>query len=399
MKTFRFLSALAAFAVVVGHAEDIPPNLRAENLAAWCIVPFDAKKRGPAERAEMLVELGIKRCAYDWRANHVKEFEEEIRQYQKHGIEFFAFWSEHPDAFALFEKYDLHPQIWRTLGSPSEGTQAEKVIAAADSMEGLAKRTAAIGCKLGLYNHGGWGGEPANLVAVCEELRKRGHEHVGIVYNWHHGHGHIDDWKESLESMKPFLHCLNLNGMNTGAKPKILTLAHGQHDAAMLKTVIESGYDGPVGILDHQSNLDAKIALDANLKGLDWLLKNYSVPGSAGKKPDLPSAVTPKPTAGHPMTNEQRKPLEPDPYWQHEINRDRVYDFYAEQALARAENPNAFPGLDGGHQGHWGNQNDQTTWKDGRVREMDHGSMVSGVFRGQGLTIPRAVSVRLGRRP
>ena len=40
----------------------------------------------------MLKELGIGRCAYDWRNEHVVEFEEEILQYKKHGIEYFAFW-------------------------------------------------------------------------------------------------------------------------------------------------------------------------------------------------------------------------------------------------------------------------------------------------------------------
>ena len=29
------------------------------NLVAWCIVPFDAKKRSPEERVEMLVRLGL----------------------------------------------------------------------------------------------------------------------------------------------------------------------------------------------------------------------------------------------------------------------------------------------------------------------------------------------------
>ena len=60
--------------------------LRDENLAAWCIVPFDAKKRGPAERAAMLKELGLLRCAYDWRQEHVPTFEHEIlvhRQFRR----------------------------------------------------------------------------------------------------------------------------------------------------------------------------------------------------------------------------------------------------------------------------------------------------------------------------
>ncbi|MFN7141391.1 MAG: hypothetical protein ACK4UN_18850, partial [Limisphaerales bacterium] len=48
------------------------------NLVAWCIVPFDAKKRGPEERAQMLERLGIRRMAYDWRAEHIPTFDAEI---------------------------------------------------------------------------------------------------------------------------------------------------------------------------------------------------------------------------------------------------------------------------------------------------------------------------------
>ena len=380
------------------HAE-VPANMKVDSLSPWCVVPFDAKKRGPEARAKMLARLGFKRCAYDWRGEHVKDFEEEILQYKKHGIEFFAFWAGHEEAYKLFQKHDIHPQIWRTLGSPTEGSVDEMVSAAADSVSGLAKRLDQIGCELGLYNHGGWGGEPRNLVAVCEELHERGHKNVGIVYNWHHGHGHIGDWKESLELMKPHLLCLNLNGMNARAEPKILDLSHGQHDQAMLKVVIESGYDGPIGILDHRTDLDTEVVLRSNLEGLDWLVRDYNEPGSAGLRPiKAPN----KPEVGAIAPRDiNAKPLNPEsnPYWDANVNRDRVYDFYARQAIARNREPAAFPGLDGAHTGHWGNQNDQETWKDGRVKDMDVGSMVSGVFRGQGLTIPRAVSVRLPSVP
>ena len=94
-------------------------NFAKDKLVAWCVVPFDAKQRGPAERAAMLKQLGLKRVAYDWRTQHVKEFEEEILQYKKHGLEFFAFWKGHEEAFRLFEKHKIHPQIWHTLRSPS----------------------------------------------------------------------------------------------------------------------------------------------------------------------------------------------------------------------------------------------------------------------------------------
>ena len=117
---------------------DIPSSSRRQlckrSTRGRCIVPFDAAKRGPAARAETLKRLGIKRVAYDWRAQHVKEFEEEILQYKKHGLEFFAFWSVHDEAFRLFEKYKLQPQIWRTLPSPKADTQKARVEAAAKAM-------------------------------------------------------------------------------------------------------------------------------------------------------------------------------------------------------------------------------------------------------------------------
>jgi azurin len=56
----------------------------------------------------------------------------------------------------------------------------------------------------------------------------------------------------------------------------------------------------------------------------------------------------------------------------------------------------AFPGMDGGQQGHWGNQNDQTTWKDGRWAASDLGSVFSGVFKGAGVTVNKGVCVRTG---
>ena len=64
--------------------------------------------------------------------------------------------------------------------------------------------------------------------------------------------------------------------MNTGARPKILELGKGEHEQKMLKVVLESEYKGPVGILDHQNELDAEKSLQANLAGLDSLPVSYT---------------------------------------------------------------------------------------------------------------------------
>ena len=177
------LATLFASSPILAQEGKRPDNFRRENLVAWCIVPFDASQRGPAERAEMVADLGIKKVAYDWRTEHIPTFEEEIQQYKKKGLEFFAFWSWHGSLEPLIKRYDVHPQIWITNPSPKAETQSQKIEAAVEQLLPLVKRTKRLGCQLGLYNHGGWGGEPENLVAVCEKLHEqRAAEHVGIVY-------------------------------------------------------------------------------------------------------------------------------------------------------------------------------------------------------------------------
>ncbi|MBP88455.1 MAG: heme-binding domain-containing protein [Planctomycetaceae bacterium] len=246
-----------------------------DNLVAWCIVPFDGKKRGPAERAEMIKRIGMRRVAYDWRENHVAEFEQEILEYKKHGIEYFAFWSTHEEALKLFEKHGLHPQIWQMLPAPVGETQRQRVEDAARKILALVERTRKLGSKLGLYNHGGWTGEPENMVAVCKYLREHhAADHVGIVYNQHHAHSRIDDFAEIIALMKPYLLCLNLNGMATNGDQvgkKILPLGEGEHDVRLTKIIRESGYKGPIGIIGHTQD-DVEQRLLDNLEGLEWVL-------------------------------------------------------------------------------------------------------------------------------
>ncbi|HOD49999.1 MAG TPA: hypothetical protein PLM14_03835 [Candidatus Hydrogenedentes bacterium] len=277
MVKFSFCVVLSAVAGAFSgaHAEESrgAQLFAKDNLVAWCVVPFDAKQRGPEERAEMLERLGFTKLAYDWREQHVPGFEAEIRALNEHHIAFFAFWGLHEDMFRLFEKYGIHPQVWLTAPDPGEGSQEEKVRAAGGMLLDAAKRTQALGCKLGLYNHGGWGGEPDNLAAVCNWLRKEtGSEHIGIVYNLHHGHGHIDDFAACLDAMKPYLLCLNLNGMNTGGEPKILPIGQGGHDTKLVRIILDSGYAGPIGILGHRPEIDAEVSLRENLGGLEKVL-------------------------------------------------------------------------------------------------------------------------------
>ena len=286
-RTFRLF--LVCFVCLVGlSSRAAEAQLFARtNLVAWCIVPFDSKKRGPAARAEMVAKLGFTKVAYDWRGEHVPTFEEEILEYRKHKLDYFAFWSQHDEAYRLFAKHGLHPQIWVVMGSPAAPTNEERVQLAARQLLPVVERTRKAGCQLTLYNHGGWAGEPENMAAVAKLLREQhGAAHVGVVYNLHHGHEHLDRFPVALKTMIPYLHCLNLNGMIAGGDKKgqkILPLGAGELDLSLLKIIRDSGYRGPIGIIGH-TNDDVEQRLQDNLDGLDWLLPQLEGK-PAGPKP------------------------------------------------------------------------------------------------------------------
>ena len=264
------------------------------NLVAWCIVPFDARKRGPEERAAMLAKLGLKRFAYDYRAEQIPTFDAEIAALKKHGIELTAWWfptslnDEAKNILAVLKRHGEHPQLWVMGGggptrSPEE--QAARVEAEAGRIGEIAAAAKAIGSQVGLYNHGGWFGEPENQIALIERLKRGGIDNVGIVYNLHHGHDHLPRFPALLAKMKPYLLVLNLNGMTTGGDKlglKILPLGQGALDLELLTTIQVSGWHGPIGILNHTDE-DAEARLQDNLDGLAWLAGQLN--GQSGPKP------------------------------------------------------------------------------------------------------------------
>ena len=253
------------------------------NLMAWCIVPFDAKKRGPEERAEMLQKLGFGKFAYDYRAEHIPTFDAEVEACRRRGIELSAWWfptelnAEAKQILAVLKRHKLHSQLWVMGGggpvkTPEE--QTARVESEAKRIKPIAEAAGAIGCSVSLYNHGGWFGEPDNQIAIIGVLRQQGVTNVHIVYNLHHGHDHVDKFPELLARMKPHLAVVNLNGtVRQGDKlgKKILPLGLGELDLQMLKTIRDSGWRGTVGILNHADE-DAEARLADNLDGLDQLV-------------------------------------------------------------------------------------------------------------------------------
>ena len=253
------------------------------NLVAWCIVPFDAKKRGPEERAAMLEKLGFTQFAYDYRAEHIPTFDAEVEALKRHHVRLIAWWfptvmnPEAQNILDVLRRHQIKAQLWVMGGGAPTKTAEEqqaRIAAEANRIKSIAQAAAKIDCSVALYNHGAWFGEPENQIAIIEKLRAEGVNNVGIVYNLHHGHEHLDRFPALLQQMTPYLVALNINGMVRDGETsgrKILPLGQGDLDLSLLKTIRDSGWRGPIGILNHTDE-DAEARLRDNLEGLDWLV-------------------------------------------------------------------------------------------------------------------------------
>jgi len=275
------------FATETARSQDFDPRLFAqENLVAWCIVPFDSQKRNPEQRAQMLDALGIKRLAYDYRAEHVPSFEEEIVTMKKHGIDMTAWWfpgamnEEAKHILSLIQKHDIHPQLWVMGGGDPAMNEAQTLAFIQSEVERIRPIAIAAqeaGCKVALYNHGAWFGIPENQVRLIHAIDM---PNVGIVYNLHHAHDQLDRLEAILKTIQPHLLAINLNGMQTDGErlgKKILPIGQGDRDREVLRRIAASGFQGPVGILNH-TDLDAAVRLRENLDGLKKLTAELTKP-------------------------------------------------------------------------------------------------------------------------
>lgn len=252
------------------------------NLSAWCIVPFDIKKRSPEERAQMLQSLGITKLAYDWRGEHIPGFDEELDVLKKYHIELEGFWTpagREPEKdptlrliLDLFKRHGMKTQLWCLLAdddSLKTMTQEERIIYSAKPIGYIAAEAAKIGCTVGLYNHGGWFGEPENQLAIIDYLKM---PNVGMVYNFHHAETQIERFPEFFPKILPHLLAVNISGLRKGNPGQVVPVGEGDAEMEMMKIVEKSGYKGAIGIINETTHPDAETGLKINMEGLKKIL-------------------------------------------------------------------------------------------------------------------------------
>src|SRR5205807_7764743 len=155
---------------------------------------------------------------------HIPTFDAEMEALQRHHIRLVAWWfpgtlnDEARLILDVLKRHDLrNVQLWIPGGGEARKDTAEQNLRVQAEMARIRPIAAAaekIGCQVVLYNHGGWFGEPENQIQIIERLRAGGVTNIGLVYNQHHGHEHMDRFPELLAKMKPYLVALNLNGMS-----------------------------------------------------------------------------------------------------------------------------------------------------------------------------------------
>ena len=254
-----------------------------DNLIPWSIVGFDVKERTPQERLEMLERLGYKQYAYGNRPKHIPTMKQEWELAKEKGIEIKAVWlyinlskdkvgELRPESEAVFENLKavgLKTQIWIGFDpvyfeNLSEEASLKHTVAMASY---LSERANQVGCKIALYNHGGWFGKPNNQIKIIKSLPNQG---IGVIFNFHHAHEDLDNYSKNIKKLLPYLWCVNLNGMKADG-PKIITLGKGDLEKDMILQLLDLNYKGPFGILGHVQGGDPEIILQDNFNGLHEL--------------------------------------------------------------------------------------------------------------------------------
>lgn len=249
-----------------------------DGLYAWCIVPFDALKRTPQERINMLVDLGFSEYAYDWREEHIEEMADEWRLAQESGVNVRAVWMwldpttdtvgqlnpKNETLLHILNQEQLKTEIW--LGFKPNFFEANNDQAnkqrALDMISYIGRRADSLDCKIGLYNHGGWFGDPRNQINIINTLPEI---EMGIIYNFHHGYDQVDLIPPLIPEMLPYLYSVNISGL-VKSQPDISDFGNGDYEQALLKAFVDAGYDGPIGLLGHREDKDVKAILSKNLK-------------------------------------------------------------------------------------------------------------------------------------
>nr|WP_299384168.1 TIM barrel protein [Allomuricauda sp.] len=254
--------------------------IKVSEVLPWCIIGFDSWDRTPHQRIAMLKEMGITKYGFNKGKGDLSTMLDEFEQAKENHIEIpsiFLWLNANRDSIGGLSamnrellsnlgKLDSKPAIWLSFSNNffedlDQGQSMELSIEMVKYVKTLADE---VGCKLALYNHHGWFGNPHNQVEILEELDEAS---ITMVYNFHHAHEYVDEFPAIAEKIAPYLSYVNLNGVKKEG-PQILAIGQGDHELEMIRQLIKEGYNGPWGILGHIKTENVQEVLKRNIDGL-----------------------------------------------------------------------------------------------------------------------------------
>lgn len=255
----------------------------------WCILGFDILERTPKERVAMLKKLGLSSYGYNKGNGHLEEMEEEFKLAKENNLEItsiFLYLNAKRDSLGKLSPYNkqllnqlekapFKPTLWLTFSDNffKDINQEASVQLCIDMIQFVKKQADGLGCKLAIYNHRGWFGNPHNQVEILKRLSDPS---ISMIYNFHHAHEFIEEFPEIVKIIKPYLSHVNLNGMKKEG-PEILAIGKGDYEYQMIKTLQKEGFKGPWGILGHVKTENVEKVLSENIKGLKKLNSTYAL--------------------------------------------------------------------------------------------------------------------------
>lgn len=282
MRTLFHLAITSFFSVLLFACTNKKnnPSIKIHEVSPWCIIGFDSLNRTPKQRISMLKQMGFTKYGYNKGKGDLSKMKDEFRLAKENNLQItsvFLWLNANRDSIGKLSsmnqellnnltEIDTKPTIWLSFSHNffKNINQNESIEVATKMIKQIKLKADEIGCKLALYNHHGWFGNPYNQVEVLEKLNQ---DDISIVYNFHHAHEYVDEFPRIVKKIMPYLSYVNLNGVKKEG-PKILPIGKGDFELKMIQQLLEEGYKGPWGILGHIKNEDVQKVLNRNIDGL-----------------------------------------------------------------------------------------------------------------------------------
>jgi len=280
MKACHLLSiclAASGIAPTLQASEKTPPK-----FYAYCIevgVP-KVKARPLAEQAKLLRELGYDGIGLGLPLGD--DLEANLKLLDDAGLQAFIFWASvnvnpaksdacDPKLLAAIRKLKGRPATVSVLLGGFKPGDPQGMEPAVKTLRELGDVAAKADVRISIYNHvNNW---TESLPFIIEVVRKANHPQVGFNFNlchWLKVDG-VKDYRPLLRENAAKLFCVTINGAQTGAAAwtngLIQPLDKGDFDnRALLATLDEIGYHGPVGLMCYGVPDDPREHLTRSMK-------------------------------------------------------------------------------------------------------------------------------------